>query len=186
MYDNHCIDMMKWTAVSQVNLDESQTAEQEEVRATLHKEQELLQAYQRRLHHRLQESMSKETELFDDESQKKLALLQEELLEVDRQFARARTEAESKVRARQRKELTDFQNQSHELPPSESFMNRTWGRRSSPFAGLSSKFWLVEFYIYWYVWIWRVVILRKGNTAAAHTSHPLDVRYLVCALSACE
>ena len=122
---------------SQVNLDESQTAEQEEVRATLHKEQELLQAYQRRLHHRLQESMSKESELFVEESQKKLAVLQDELLEVDRQFARARTEAESKVRARQRKELTDFQNQSHELPPSESFMNRTWGRRSSPFAGFS-------------------------------------------------
>lgn len=121
----------------QINLDESQTAEQEEVRSTLHKEQELLQAYQRRLHHRLQESMAKEKELFADESQKKYSQLQEELLEVDRNFARGRTEAESKVRTRQRKELTDFQNQSHELPPSDSFMNRTWGRRSSPFAGFS-------------------------------------------------
>ncbi|XP_063681098.1 serine/threonine-protein kinase TAO1-like [Bolinopsis microptera] len=121
----------------QVNLDESQTAEQEEVRATLHKEQELLQAYQRRLHHRLQESMSNEKELFVDESHQKLALLQEDLIEVDHQFARARTEAESKERVRQRKELTDFQNQSHELPPSDTFMNRTWGRRSSPFAGFS-------------------------------------------------
>ena len=120
-----------------MNLDESQTAEQEEVRATLHKEQELLQAYQRRLHHRLQESMSNEKELFVDESHQKLAVLQEDLIEVDHQFARARTEAESKERVRQRKELTDFQNQSHELPPSDTFMNRTWGRRSSPFAGFS-------------------------------------------------
>lgn len=121
----------------QINLDESQTAEQEDVRATLQKEQELLKAYQKRLHSRLQESMEKEREQFKEASITQYEQLQDELVEVDSTFGRARAEADSKLRARQRKELTDFQNQSHEMPPSDSFMNRTWGRKSSPFAGFS-------------------------------------------------
>jgi len=120
-----------------VNLDESQTAEQEEVRVTLQKEQELLQAYQRRLQQRLQESTHKESEHFHAESQKKYAQLQTELLDIDKEFERARAEADSRERARQRKELTDYQNQDHQLTPSDSFMNKTWGRRSSPWASFS-------------------------------------------------
>lgn len=124
----------------QINLDESQTMEQEEVRVTLQKEQELLQQYQRRLQQRLLETVQREKELFAAESQRKYVLLQQELVDVDKEFARARSEAESRERVRQRKELTDHQNNSHGLPPTDSFMNKTWGRRSSPFAGLSSKF----------------------------------------------
>lgn len=124
----------------QVNLDESQTNEQEELRVTLQKEQELLQAYQRRLQQRLQESTEKERDHFNAESQKKYVQLQTELLAVDQEFARARTERESSERGRQRKELTDYQNQDHQLVPSDSFSNKTWGRRSAPWAGAFSKF----------------------------------------------
>lgn len=124
----------------QINLDESQTTEQENVRVTLMKEQELLQAYQKRLQVRLQQSTENERQVFAEESAKKLSLLDSELCETDRDFVNARADAESRERTRQRKELTDYQGMNHELLPTDSFMNKTWGRRSSPFSTFSGKF----------------------------------------------
>ena len=124
----------------QINLDESQTAEQEEVRVTLMKEQELLQAYQKRLQIRLEQSTENERDMFVAESQKMLSLLDVDLCDIDKEFVLNRADAESRERARQRKELTDYQGMNHELQPTDNFMNKTWGRRSSPFGGFSGKF----------------------------------------------
>ena len=76
--------------------------------------------------------MAKEVELFIEDSDRRYNVLQLELEDADREFAVAREEAMSRERARQRKELTDHQQMSHELMYSTGY-NRTWGRASNPF-----------------------------------------------------
>lgn len=120
----------------QLSLDGAQQQEQEELRIKLQNEQDLVQAYQTKLQQRLQESIKRENELFETESQKKLNQLHGELVETDQWFTTERAEAESRERARQRKERTDFQAMDHTLHRNDNFMVRTWGRRSSPWPSL--------------------------------------------------
>lgn len=121
----------------QVNLSESQQQEGEALRQKLQKEQELLQAYQEKVHERLARQNSIEQSNFRSQSDKRLETLKSDLLKAEQDFAAKRHEAESQQHARQRKELTDFQGQEHTLNRSTNLLTKTWGRRSmSPWTNL--------------------------------------------------